>query len=76
MANKIMVARLTADDKQYIGKRAVEMYDGNDQQTADANVGLTLRVQREIREALKVKHGLKAVSTGGESVDLSDVDEV
>ena len=37
---------------------------------------MTLRVQRQIRDALKVKYGLKAVSTGGESVDLSAVESV
>ena len=73
---KIIVAKLTHDDKQYIGKRPVKMYEGDDQMTADANVGLILRTQRSIREALKVKHGIKVVSAGGEAVDLSGIDEV
>ena len=73
---KVIVAKMTHDGTEYVGKREVATYDGDDQITADANVGLVLRVQRQIRDALKVKHGLKAVSSGGVSVDLSDIDEV
>ena len=73
---KIIVAKMSNEGKEYIGKREVKLYDGDDQLTADANVGLTLRVQRQIRDALKVKYGLKAVSTGGESVDLSNIEAV
>ena len=76
MAKKVIVAKMTHDGKEYIGKREVKLYDGDDQITQDANVGMTLRVQRQIRDALKVKYGLKAVSTGGESVDLSAVETV
>ena len=76
MAKKIIVAKLTSGDKTYVGKREAKLYDGDDQMTADANVGMTLRVQRQIRDALKVKHGLKVVSTGGASVDLSAVESV
>ena len=76
MAKKIIVAKLTHEDKQYVGKREVKLYDGDDQLTADANVGMTLRVQRQVRDALKVKYGLKAISTGGEQVDLSNVEAV
>jgi hypothetical protein len=73
---KIIVAKMSHEGKEYIGKRDVKLYDGDDQLTQDANVGLTLRVQRQIRDALKVKYGLKAVSTGGESVDLSNIEAV
>ena len=73
---KIIVAKMSNEGKEYIGKREVKLYDGDDQLTADANVGLTLRVQRQIRDALKVKYGLKAVSTGGASVDLSAIEAV
>jgi hypothetical protein len=76
MAKKIVVARLSHEGKQYVGKREVTLYDGNDQMTQDANVGLTLRVQRQVRDALKVKNGLKTISTGGESVDLSGIEAV
>jgi hypothetical protein len=76
MAKKVIVAKMTNDGKEYIGKREVKLYDGDDQLTLDANVGMTLRVQRQIRDALKVKYGLKAVSSGGESVDLSAVESV
>ena len=76
MAKRVIVARLTADDKEYIGKREVNIYDGNDEKTADANVGLTLRIQREIREALKAKYGLKKATTGGKAVDYSDIEVV
>jgi len=76
MAKKIIVARLTADGKEYVGKREVKLYEGDDQQAHDANVGLTLRTQSSIREALKVKYGLKKVSSGGEAVDLSAVEAV
>ena len=73
---KIIVAKLTADDKIYTGKREAELYEGNDQKTADANVGATLRVQREIREALKVKYGLKVATSGGIAKSYADIDEV
>ena len=76
MAKAVIVARLTNEGKEYIGKREVNTYDGNDEKTKDANVGLTLRVQREIREALKVKNGIKKATTGGKAVDYSDIDEV
>ena len=76
MAKQVIVARLTDNGKEYIGKREVNTYDGNDEKTKDANVGLTLRVQREIREALKVKNGIKKATTGGKAVDYSDIDEV
>ena len=76
MAKKIIVAKMTHDGKEYIGKREVKLYDGDDQMTADAIVGLTLRTQRQIRDALKVKFGLKSVSSGGESVDLSAIESV
>jgi len=76
MAKKVIVAKLSHDGKDFVGKREVKLYDGDDQLTQDANVGMTLRVQRQIRDALKVKYGLKAVSSGGESVDLSAVETV
>jgi len=80
MAKKVIIARLTADGKQYVGKREAKEYQEDSkvdmQMVSDANVGLTLRVQRQIRDALKVKYGLKAVSTGGEAVDLSAVEAV
>ena len=76
MAKQVIVARLTADGKEYIGKREADTYEGSDQKTKDANVGLTLRIQREIRDALKVKNGLKSVSSGGKAVDYSDIPEM
>ena len=84
MSKKIVVAKLTADingkKETKTGKRETTVYDEaskiNTQLIADANVGLTLRVQRNIREALKEKYGLKTISTGGESVDLSAVESV
>ena len=76
MAKKIIVAKMTHEGKEYVGKREVKLYDGDDQTSQDANVGMTLRVQRQIRDALKVKYGLKQVSSGGEAVDLSNIEEV
>ena len=81
MAKRIIVAKFTHEDKQYVGKREVRDYDENSkmdsQLIADANVGLTLRTQRQIRDAVKSKNGLKSVSTGeGKSVDLSSIEAV
>ena len=76
MAKKVIVAKLTHDGKEYVGKREVKLYDGDDQQSQDGNVGMTLRVQRQIRDALKVKYGIKAITSGGEAVDLSNVESV
>ncbi len=76
MAKKIIVAKLSHDGKEYVGKREVKLYDGDDVQTDDANVGMTLRVQRQIRDALKVKYGIKSVTSGGVAKDLSDIEAV
>ena len=76
MAKKVIVAKLTHDGEVYAGKREVSLYDGTDEKTSDANVGMTLRVQREIRDAVKVKNGLKVVTEGGKAVDLSEIEAV
>ncbi len=76
MAKKVIVAKLTHEGKEYVGKREVKLYDGDDQMAQDANVGLTLRTQRQIRDALKVKYGLKSVTSGGTKIDLSGVEAV
>ena len=80
MAKKIIVAKMSHEGKLYVGKREAKFYDGNstinEQLVNDANVGLVLRVQRQVRDALKVKHGLKQVTSGGEAVDLSAIEEV
>ena len=76
MAKKIIVAKLSHDGKEYIGKREVKLYDGDDVMTDDANVGMTLRVQRQIRDALKVKNGIKSVTSGGVVKDLSSIETV
>lgn len=74
MANtKIIVARLNHDGKEYVGKREVDMTSGT---PADTIVGLTLRVQREIRQKLAEKYGLAKVSVGGKVVDTNDIEEV
>ncbi len=80
MAKKIIVAKLTNGGAEYIGKREVKLYDENSTVDAEmlknANQGLTLDTQRSIREALKVKNGIKTVTSGGEAKDLSTIDEV
>ena len=76
---KVIIARMTVDGKAYIGKREVTLHDANSQISdvlvSEAIVGQTLRVQRQIREALKVKNGLKTVSTAGETTDLSNIED-
>mgnify|MGYP001572797567 CR=1 FL=1 len=73
----LIVARLTHEKKEYIGKREVLMYAGTDIKTKDANVGLTLRNQREMRVAIRIKYGLTHVSSGGSAVvDYSDIPEL
>ncbi len=80
MAKKVIVAKMSHEGKLYVGKREAKFYDGtstiDETLVNDANVGLVLRVQRQVRDALKVKHGLKQVTSGGEAVDLSDIEEV
>jgi hypothetical protein len=73
MSKKIVVARMNHDGKEYVGKREV---DTNEVTPEDGIVGLTLRVQREIRQALAVKYGIKSVSVGGAKVDTSDIETV
>ena len=66
MAKKTLVAQVTIGGKGYMGKRTIEVYDestvSSEQGVADANVGLTLRVQQAVRNALKVKYGEGKVS--------------
>lgn len=80
MAKEIVVAKFTHEGKLYIGKREMKLYDEstsiNGVFVKHANQGLRLEVQRSVREALKVTHGLKQVSSGGESVDLSAIESV
>lgn len=80
MAKKVIVAKFTYEGKGYIGKREVKLYDESskvdDTLLRDANQGLTLRTQMAIRNAVKEKYGLKVVSSGGEAVDLSGVENV
>ena len=80
MAKMIIVAKFTHEGKEYVGKREVKMYDENTKLEGTvlkhANDGLKLTAQRQIREAVKVKYGLKTVSSGGETVDLSAVEAV
>lgn len=74
MANmKVVIARLNHNGTEYVGKRSVDL----DTATKDDGiVGLTLRVQREIRQALAVKNGISKVSVGGKAVDTSSIEEV
>lgn len=80
MAKQIIVAKFSHEGKEYIGKREAKMYDENskvdDTLLRDANQGLRLRVQASIRNAVKVKYGLKQVTSGGEAVDLSGIEAV
>ncbi len=76
----IIVAKLTNEGKLYVGKREVKMYNTSsklsDEMIAHANVGLTLDSQRSIREAVAVKNGIKKVTSGGVSRDLSSIEAV
>ena len=80
MAKKVIVAKMTHEGKEYIGKREVKMYDENTKMEGavidHSNQGLTLVIQRQIRDALKVKYGLKAIATGEERIDLSAIESV
>ena len=80
MAKKTIVAKMTHEGKEFVGKREAKLYDESSkidtQLIQDANVGMTLRVQRQVRDALKVKYGLKQVTSGGEAVDLSSIEDV
>lgn len=73
---KVIVAKLVSNGNEYIGKRKVALYDGTDNKTKHANVGLTLEVQRLIRQALAEKNGLRKVNTQGAVRDLTDIEEV
>ena len=73
MSKKVVVARLNHDGKEYVGKREVDTKEANE---ADGIVGLTLRVQREIRQALAVKYGIGKVSLAGKVIDTNDIETV
>jgi hypothetical protein len=75
-----IIAKFSDNGQSYTGKRTdVEMFDVNSKVTAEmikfANTGKRLAVQASIREAIKVKKGLKKVSTGGVTQDLSEIEE-
>lgn len=76
----VIVAKMTVDGKLYVGKRDVKMYDKSskltDELVGHANVGLTLEAQRNIREAVAIKHGIKKITSGGVSKDLSTIESV
>ena len=80
MVKEIIVAKFTYEGKLYVGKREAKLYDESskvdDTLLRDANQGLRLRTQASIRNAVKTKHGLKQVTSGGEAVDLSAVEAV
>ena len=77
---QVLVAKFSHEGQMFVGKRSVEMYDADseisDQLIKDANVGLTLREQASIRNAVKAKNGLGKVTTAGVSVDLSAIESV
>ena len=76
----IIVAKMTNEGKLYVGKREVKMYTTSskltDELIAHANVGLTLESQRNIREAVAVKNGIKKITSAGVSKDLSSIEAV
>ena len=80
MGKSIIVAKFTHEGKMYVGKRETKMYDESTKMEGNAlkhaNDGLKLQVQRQVRDAVKAKHGLKVVTSGGASVDLSSVESV
>lgn len=76
----VIVAKLTDNGKLFVGKREQKMYDKGSKITDElinhANQGLRLEVQRSIREAVAVKHGIKKVTSGGKAVDLGSIEAV
>ena len=80
MSKKIIVAKMSHDGKEFVGKREAKLYNESSTLDAqlinDANVGMTLRVQRQVRDALKVKYGLKQVTSREEAVDYSAIEDV
>jgi hypothetical protein len=76
---EVVVAKFSDNGQVFVGKRTVDMFDSNSPMTAEllkyANTGKRLAVQASIREAIKVKKGLKKVSTGGVTQDLSEIEE-
>ena len=75
MAKMMIKAVITIDGKAVAGKREVNAYDGSDDKTKDANVGLILREQASIRRALVGKYGDKKVSPKAVA-DLSKIEAV
>ncbi len=80
MGKDIIVAKMTVDGVLYVGKREIEMYDSNSKLSptliANANTGLVLATQRAIRDAVAIKNGIKKVTSGGTSRDLSSIESV
>jgi len=75
-----VVARVTIDGTVQKGQRPAEMYTAESEVStaliAHANVGLTLEVQRQIREALIAKYapeGSKSAKRGADTNDAEDV---
>jgi len=76
----VVVAKIGNGGQFYTGKREVEFYEADSEVTAqmlaDANTGLRLREQADIRRKLAIKHGFKKVTSAGESVSLDDIDNI
>ena len=73
-----ITARLTANDKVYKASEEIDLYekssDVTDQLVADANVGLRLRTQANVRNKIKAKLGIGG--TTAESADEAETVEI
>ena len=72
----VVIAKFTHNTKLYVAKRLCSFYPNTSQKNSVANQGIKLVYQRLIRQACEVKQGIKKVTSGGKSVDLSTIDSV
>lgn len=75
---KTVTAKIRDAEQEWVHlKRKVEMYELDDPQTtSDANKGMILRVQAEMRNNAAQQLGLVTKTADGKEVDLSEFLEV
>lgn len=81
MEKKIVLASVrTKEGKLKKIKRPCEFYTTSDKisenMVKDANAGIKLTYQREMRNDFEVANGLKKATSGGRAVDYASIDSI
>ena len=80
--NEPLLAKYSHDGTVFVSQRVVPAYPvdtvltAGSQAAIDADKGLVLREQNDMRQKQKAKHGHIVSSVNGEKIDYSDIEEV